>query len=187
MPRVIVTTTPRPIKLLKELIADPGTVITRGSTRDNAENLAPRFLAQITKRYEGTRLGRQELNAELLEDTPGALWSRETLDDGRRASGTLPPLRRIVVALDPAVSSGEDSDETGIIVAALGADFHGYVLEDASGRFSPLEWATRAIALYRRYSADRVIAEVNQAAPWSRPRSERLKWTRAAGPLESVC
>ena len=143
-PRQIITTTPKPIKLLKELVKRDGqdVVVTRGRTSDNAANLAPSFLSQIVARYEGTRLGRQELNAELLEDVQGALWTRDLLEEVRRDKA--PAMRRIVVAIDPAVSVSESSDETGIIVAGLGTDDHGYVLEDASGKFSPIEWARRA-------------------------------------------
>lgn len=161
-PRQVITTTPKPVKLLKEIVKRDGqdVVVTRGRTSDNAANLAPSFLSQIVARYEGTRLGRQELNAELLEDAQGALWTRELIEKGRR--DTLPPMRRIVVALDPAVSVSENADETGIIVAGLGTDDHGYVLEDASGKYSPIEWARRAIALYHKHGADRIVAEANQ-------------------------
>jgi phage terminase large subunit-like protein len=129
-PRQVITTTPKPIKLLKEIVKRDGqdVVVTRGRTSDNAANLAPSFLSQIVARYEGTRLGRQELNAELLEDVQGALWTRDLLEEGRRDKA--PPMKRIVVAIDPAVSVGDNADETGIIVAGLGADDHGYVLED---------------------------------------------------------
>jgi phage terminase large subunit-like protein len=161
-PRATVTTTPRPIKLLRDLLKREGqdVVVSRGRTRDNAANLAPSFINQIISRFEGTRLGRQELDAELLEDVPGALWTRDLLERCRVEKA--PPLRRIVVAIDPAVSVTEGSDETGIIVAGLGVDTHGYVLEDASGKFSPIDWARRAVALYRKWGADRVIAEANQ-------------------------
>ena len=132
------------------------------STYDNRDNLAATFFSQIVRQYEGTRLGRQELDAELLEDTPGALWTLELIEEGRRAKADIPPMRRIVVAIDPAVSVSEASDETGIIVAGLGTDSHGYVLEDASGKFSPIEWASRAVRLYRKWGADRIVAESNQ-------------------------
>src|SRR5580698_9532490 len=113
-PRVVVTTTPKPIRIIRELIADPTTVITHGSTYDNRFNLPAAFLAQIVKKYEGTRLGRQELNAELLDDVPGALWSRALLEAARPPMGfVMPDLVRVVVAIDPAASSGEDADETG--------------------------------------------------------------------------
>ncbi len=161
-PRVLVTTTPRPIALLKELLADPDCVVTRGKTSDNASNLAPSFVKTVVARYAGTRLGRQELDAEILEDFEGALWSRALIERTRIAPSAQPAYRRVVVAIDPAVSSGEGSDETGIIVAALGDDGHGYVLDDVSGRYAPTEWATKAAALYTRWGADRIIAEVNQ-------------------------
>jgi predicted phage terminase large subunit-like protein len=163
-PRAIVTTTPRPIPLLRALLKREGqdVTVTRGRTSDNAANLAPTFLSQIVSRYAGTRLGRQELDAEMLEDTPGALWTRDVIEDGRRERANLPPLRRIVVAIDPAVSNREASDETGIIVAGLGTDDKGYMLEDASGKFSPIEWARRAVALYHKWGADRIVAEANQ-------------------------
>ena len=129
---------------------------------DNAENLAPSFLSQIVNRYEGTRLGRQELSAELLEDVQGALWTRDLIEQTRRSKDDLPPMKRIVVGVDPAISVGESSAETGIVVCGLGTDEHAYVLEDASGKFSPIEWARRAVGLYQRWNADRVIAEANQ-------------------------
>ena len=161
-PRAVVTTTPKPIKIIRELIADPTTVITRGSTYDNRANLAPAFLQQIVRKYEGTRLGRQELNAEILDDVPGALWSRALIEETRwPVHRNIPALVRIVVAIDPAASTGEDSDETGIIVAGKDANGHGYVLADQSGRYPPTEWARAAIALYRQHKADRIVAEVN--------------------------
>jgi len=161
-PRVVVTTTPKPIKIIRELIADPTTVITRGSTYDNRANLAPAFLQQIVRKYEGTRLGRQELNAEILDDVPGALWSRALIEETRwPVHRNIPDLVRIVVAIDPAVSTGEDADETGIVVAGKDANGHGYVLADQSARYAPTEWARTAIALYRQHKADRIVAEVN--------------------------
>lgn len=161
-PRVVVTTTPKPIRLVRDLLADPGTVVTRGSTYDNRGNLAPAFLSQIIRKYEGTRMGRQELDAELLEDTPGALWRLAQIDDLRVKKGEHPQFVRVVVAVDPAVSTGEDADETGIIVAAKGTDGHGYVLHDGSGQMMPTDWAKEAIAAYSLHKADRIIAEVNQ-------------------------
>ena len=163
-PRVLVTTTPKPRALLKELINDPSCVVTYGRTEDNRKNLAPSFLKTIVSRYQGTRLGRQELGGELLEDVEGALWTRRMIDESRVSAH--PPLERIVVAIDPAVTSGEDSDETGMVVVGIATpkgsnEPHGYVLEDLSGRFTPYEWAQRAIKAYRRQRADRVVAEVN--------------------------
>lgn len=167
-PRQVVTTTPRPIKLLKRIMADPKTVLTRGNTMANAANLAPQFLAQVKARYEGTRLGRQELEAEFLDDVPGALWTRRGLDETRWDLGRkLPDMRRIVVAIDPAVKDPnkgmpEDGAETGIVCASLGVDGRGYVIEDGSCKLGPMGWARRAIALYDKYSADLVVAEINQ-------------------------
>ena len=158
-PRCVVTTTPKPIRLLRQLLGDAGAVVTRGSTYDNSANLAPAFLAQIVRRYEGTRLGRQELEAELLEDVPGALWNRDGID--RAKVGAVPEMRRIVVAVDPAVSASEESSETGIIVAGLGQDGQGYVLDDLSGRFPPAGWARRAVSAYHARHADRIVAEIN--------------------------
>src|SRR6516162_5506012 len=161
-PRVVVTTTPKPTKVIRDLLDDPTTIITRGTSYDNATNLAPAFLAQIVKRYEGTRLGRQELNAEVLEDVPGALWNRKRLEELRWPHfKAVPELVRIVVAIDPAASSSEDADETGIILAGKDANGTGYVLGDYSGRYTPTQWAWRAIALYREHKADRIVAEVN--------------------------
>jgi predicted phage terminase large subunit-like protein len=162
-PRVAITTTPRPSKLLKDLIRRQGedVVITRGSTYDNRANLAPSFFSQIVSRFEGTRLGRQELSAELLSDTPGALWQVDWLDRDR-VSQAPDELKRIVVAIDPAVSTNENSDETGIIVAGIDGRGHVYVLEDLSGKYAPHEWARKAVDAYDRHKADRIIGEANQ-------------------------
>jgi predicted phage terminase large subunit-like protein len=158
-PRVVATTTPKPVPLIRALLATPDCVVTRGSTKDNADNLAPAFLKAILAQYEGTRLGRQEIEAELLEDVPGALWTRDAIERARVAA--LPALRRVVVAIDPAASSAEGADETGIVVAGLGEDGHGYVLDDRSGRLRPHDWAARAIAAFHAHRADRIVAEVN--------------------------
>ena len=161
-PRTIIATTPRPTKLVRQILAREGhdVVITRGSTYENAPNLAPAFFTQIVSRYEGTRLGRQELNAEVLMDVPGALWSLDQIDSARREHA--PDLARVVVAIDPAVSSKEGNDETGIIVAGRDEKGHGYVIEDLSGRYDPAGWARTAINAYWRHSADRIVAETNQ-------------------------
>lgn len=166
-PRAIITTTPRPIKLLRELVKDPRVLVTRGSTLENVENLATSFIETVRKKYEGTRLGRQELNAEILDDVEGALWTRAILERAhlpRPENGVdLSQFVRIVVAVDPAVSNQEGSDETGIVAVGLRrSDERAVVLEDASGRMSPIEWAREAIRLYKTYRADRVVAEVNQ-------------------------
>ena len=158
-PRAVVTTTPRPTRLIKSLVADLKVVVTRGSTVENHSNLAPAFLDQIVRRYEGTRIGRQELEAEILEDTPGALWSHGLIEAARATAA--PELRRIVVAIDPAAGSGEHSDETGIVVAGKDDAGHGYVLGDLSDRYAPTEWAKAAVAAYRAHGADRIVAEVN--------------------------
>ena len=157
MPQCVVTTTPRPIDLLRELVEYDEVHVTRGSTYDNRQFLAPSFIRHIERRYEGTDTGRQEIFAELLEEAEGALWRRDWIGHVE----TPPELNRIVVAIDPAMSSRPDSDETGIIVAGTDKELQGYVLEDASGRMSPDEWARRAIGLYDRYSASRIIGEKN--------------------------
>ena len=160
-PRICATTTPRPIKLLKELIDDPRTITVRGSTFDNAENLPEGFLAQLRDKYEGTRIGRQELHAELLTDVPGALWLRDKIDETRVK--TTPDLVKIVVAVDPPVSTGENADECGIIVAGIDEDRQAYILADVSAQgLSPAGWAKVATDAYERYKADRIVAEVNQ-------------------------
>jgi len=159
-PRIAIGTTPRPTPLVKELVARPDVHVTKGSTWDNAANLPSGFLQQLRDRYEGTRLGRQEIDAEILLDVPGALWSWQSIDSGRVK--VAPELKRIVVAIDPAVTSGEDSDETGIIVAGVDREDHFYVVQDASMKGTPNEWASRAIGLYREYKADRIVAERNQ-------------------------
>ena len=161
-PRQIVTTTPRPIELIKAIVAgqEGRVTVTRGSTMDNRANLAASFLTRIQTRYAGTRLGRQELEAEILGDLPGALWSMASLDAYRVRQA--PDMGRVVVSVDPAVTNTETSDEHGIIVAGISADQRGIVLEDASISGSPMEWARRAVSLYRSWGADGIVVEVNQ-------------------------
>ena len=164
-PRSLVTTTPRPIEIIKAIVAgQEGKVhVTRGTTYDNAANLPERFLDRIKARYEGTRLGRQELRAEILGDLPGALWPQSVIDTYRlHASPNERALKRVVVAVDPAVTATEDSDEHGIILAALTDDDIGVVLADESLSGSPTEWARRAVSLYKRHRADALVVEVNQ-------------------------
>lgn len=161
LPRAVVTTTPKPTSLVRELARAPTTALTRGSTYDNWANLAPAFLSTIVGKYQGTALGRQEIYAELLEEADGALWKRATIAAALVPPEEVPELKRVVVAIDPAVSTGPQSDETGIVAAGLGVDGLVYVLDDASGRFSPDEWARRAIRLYEDRRADRVIGEAN--------------------------
>lgn len=168
-PRQIVTTTPRPIKLIRQLLADAKTsdrvVVTRGSMNENRANLAASFVASIESKYKGTRLGRQELDAEVLEDVPDALWTREGLDRHRRKAGDALDLKRIVVAVDPAAKTNEfkeDGAATGIVAAGIGEDGRGYVLDDMTIRASPNQWARQAVALFDRLDADCIVAEINQ-------------------------
>jgi predicted phage terminase large subunit-like protein len=158
-PRVVVSTTPRPTPLIRALIADSRTVVTRGSTRENSANLAPQFLTTITARYQGTRLGRQELDGEVLEDLAGSLWSQALIDRSR--VHTVPTLTRVVIAVDPAVSNNEGSDETGIVVAGIDAQGHGYVIADHSLHASPEGWAREVARAYRLHRAGLVVCEVN--------------------------
>lgn len=159
-PRVVAATTPRPTALIRRLIADPKTALTHGSTYENKGNLADAFIGELIKRYEGTRLGQQELEALVLDDTPGALWNRALIE--RSFVRVFPTLVKIVVAVDPSASDAETADEAGIVVFGLGEDGHGYVLEDLSGRMSPTEWATRAIQAAVKWRANYVVGEVNQ-------------------------
>lgn len=163
-PRQIVTTTPRPIPVVRRLVNDPTCFVTRGRTYDNAANLAAPFLKQVEERYGNTRLGRQELEGEILDDMPGALWNRDMLDGNRKPEA--PDLDRIIVAVDPAATSGEDADETGIVAVGVARDpdgyQRGYVLADRSIRGTPDEWARKAVQLYHELDADRIVAEKNQ-------------------------
>ena len=160
-PRVFVTTTPRPIPVLREIIKDPETVVTRGSTFDNAANLPKSFLDGLEKRYKGTRLGRQELNAEMLDDLPGALWTRAMFDDHR--TDKRPQMQRIVVAVDPSGTAGasDGGDSIGIVVAGIGVDGRGHVLADRTCKLSPDGWARQAVNAYHEFKADRIVAERN--------------------------
>jgi phage terminase large subunit-like protein len=160
-PQTVITTTPKPTKIIKSLIERESTLITRGSTFDNAANLSASALVELQNRYAGTRLGRQELYGEILDDNPGALWSRALIEKNRIKPADLPPLMRIVVGVDPAVTSGEDSDFTGIVTAGMTADGHYYILADDTLKASPQEWATKAVAAYDKHKADRMVAEVN--------------------------
>jgi phage terminase large subunit-like protein len=161
-PQVIATTTPKPTKLIRQLMAEPTTAITRGTTYDNKANLAPSFYTHIIAKYQGTRLGRQELNAEVLDDNPGALWTRAMIDAGR-ISALPESLERIVVGVDPAVTSNDNSDETGIVTC--GRDKHQpphyYVIGDCSLVASPDTWAKASVIAYQQHQADRIIGEVN--------------------------
>lgn len=158
-PCAVITTTPKRQKLLRAIANDPGTVVTRGSTFSNAANLDAGTLRFLTEKYAGTTLGRQELEGVLLDDLEGALWHRSMLDENR--VGAAPEMKRIVVAIDPAGSSGAQSDETGIIAAGLGRDDHGYVLADASGRYTPEKWARQAVDLLASLRGDCLVCERN--------------------------
>lgn len=168
-PQACITTTPRPIAIVRQLLANPDAVVTRGRSRENASNVAPAIFSTILRKFEGTRIGRQELDGELLEDVQGALWRLSAIDALRVELA--PELLRVVIAIDPAVSNTEGSDETGIVVAGVAMcgckgpgkqELHGFVLADLSGKRSPNEWARLAIDAVAEYQADRVVAEVNQ-------------------------
>lgn len=159
-PKVTVTTTPRPTPLLKQIQQAPGVVITRGTTYENRANLAASFFDSIITKYEGTRLGRQELEGHDLDDSPGAMWNRDNIDKFRIRKAL--DMVRIVVAVDPAVSSGDDSDETGIVVVGKDEFGHGYVLEDCTMKGTPDEWGRAVIQAMQRHQADRIVAESNQ-------------------------
>jgi len=158
-PQVVVTTTPRPIPIIRAILADRMAVSVQGHSSENRQNLTPKYVARVLERYEGTRLGRQELGGEVLEDNPNALWQPAQIEKFRVAKA--PDLIRVVVAIDPEATSTENSSETGIVVAGLGADRHGYILADHSERSTPQGWASRAIKSYYEFSADRVIGEAN--------------------------
>lgn len=160
-PRQVVTTTPRPVPLIRRLLKDSRVAVTRATTYENRANLADAFFSSVIATYEGTRLGRQELDGDLLEDDPNALWTREQIDRARVKEA--PNLARVVVAVDPPASSGKDADECGIIVAGRGADGQFYVLADRSkGQVKPADWAARVVTAFEMFEADRVVAEVNQ-------------------------
>ena len=159
-PRAVVTTTPKPIELIRSLPNSPGVHVTRGSTFDNKDNLAPSFFNGIIDRYDGTRLGQQEIHAELMDEDEDALWKREWIEKARL--GSHPPISRIVVAVDPALSTKPTSSETGIVV--VGADMrrdHAYVLADESARLTPNSWALRVIHLYDKFGATMIVVEDN--------------------------
>ena len=161
-PQVVVTTTPRPTPLVRELVADPTTHVTRGSTYANTDNLAPRFVERLLQKYDGTRLGRQEIGGEILTDVPGALWKRGWIEARRcRFGEALPAMRRIVVAVDPAVSTNPKSNETGIVIVGLGVDELGYLLDDLSGVYTPGEWGLKVLGAFELWKANLVVAEVN--------------------------
>lgn len=171
-PQVIVTTTPKPLPLVRQLVKDSlanpsKTKVTRGSTFDNAGNLAASFLKVIKDKYQGTRLGRQELNAELLDDVPGALWTRAMVDAAKQDElgnpWSVPDMQRIVVGVDPSGTRGEGDggDSIGIVVAGKGVDGIAYILTDRTCKLSPDGWGRRAVAAYKEFEADRILGERN--------------------------
>jgi phage terminase large subunit-like protein len=164
-PQILASTTPRPTPLIRDLLARSGrdVRVVRGTTFENSANLAAGYLDQLRARYAGTRIGRQELEAEVLEDLAGALWSRAVIEASRIAEAPA-SLQRIVVAVDPSGASDEDdenADEIGIVVAGIDAGGVGYVLEDASLRASPEAWGARAVNLFDKWTADRIVVERN--------------------------
>ncbi len=182
VPQAVITTTPRATKLIRELMTDAATVVTRSKTLDNSNQLAPSFLKDVMARYGNTRLGRQELDGELVVDDPAALWRRDTLEFGRRKAA--PDLKRIVVAVDPPATSHAKSNACGIVCVGLGVDGRCYVLEDASvKRMRPLQWAERVVAVYHRWNADRIVAEVNQGGDMVR---EILTQVDSRVPIKTV-
>jgi phage terminase large subunit-like protein len=161
VPQAVITTTPRPTRLIRELMNDAATVVTRSRTIDNRNNLAPSFLTDVMARYGNTNLGRQELDGELIADDPDALWKREVIE--RYRVRVLPEMKRIVIAVDPPATGGEKANACGIVCVGLGVDGRCYVLDDVSAkRLRPLQWAKRVVDLYHTRGADRIVAEVNQ-------------------------
>ena len=198
-PRSVVTTTPKNIELVRSLPNRPGVHVTRGSTYDNKDNLPPAFMNGLIEQYDGTRIGRQEIHAELMDEDENALWKREWIEKARLRSH--PPISRIVVAVDPAMSTKPTSSETGIVV--VGADMrrqHAYVLADESARLTPNSWALRVIHLYDKFGAAMIIVEdnaggqmaestiqnaVERTLPIKRVRARQGKYVRAE-PIASL-
>lgn len=191
-PRQLITTTPRPIPLIRRLMADPSTAVTRAPTQANALYLSQTFLKNVIARYAGTRLGRQELDGEIIEDRPDALWSRALIETCRAREA--PPLSRIVVAVDPPASSGKRADACGIVAAGLSSEGGIYVIaDDTIAGATPAAWAAKAVALFHRCEADALVVEVNQGGemvktvvkevdanvPVTPVRATRAKWLRA--------
>ncbi len=160
-PQAVITTTPKPIPLIKQLVARDDVFVTRGSTFENEKNLAESALEMMRERYEGTTLGRQELYAEIVDDVEGALWNPKLIDEARLPKEQEKELQSIIVAIDPAVTSNVNSDETGIIVVGKDINNQYYVLEDASGRMTPDQWARKSINLFYDWDADKIVAETN--------------------------
>lgn len=179
-PRALLTTTPRPRRVLLDLLADPNAVVTRARTDDNP-HLGAGFRSEVHRLYDGSALGRQELEGEIVTETPGALWSQELIHANRVAGH--PELFRVVVALDPEATSGEGSAETGIVAAGMAPDGHYYVLDDATLRAEPFEWARTAIELFDRVEADYLVVETNNGGEMV---SAVLRTVAPAAPILSV-
>ncbi len=194
-PKAIATTTPRPIPVIKELMVTKGVVVTKGTSYENRANLAEMWFDSVILKHEGTRLGQQEIHAEILEDTPGAVWTLDAISMHRVSYEEFKSIElvRIAVAIDPAVTSGESSNETGIIAGGIDKDGEGYLLHDRSGRYTPIGWAKKAIELYELLHADRIVAEINNGGdmvestlrsvdpkiPYTKVHASRGKRTRA--------
>ena len=160
-PQCLITTTPKPTKIIKDLVAREDVAVTSGNTFENEANLADSALQMLKDRYEGTSLGRQELFAEILEDIEGALWNQQLIEEARLHKDTEKELSQIIVAIDPAVTANENSDETGIVVVGKDQNNEYYVLEDLSGRYTADKWGKIAVNAYYDWNADRIVAEVN--------------------------
>lgn len=160
-PQCLITTTPKPTKLIRQLVERKDVHVTKGSTFENEANLAESALQMLRERYEGTSLGRQELFAEILDDVEGALWNQALIEESRLPNDTEKELSQIIVAIDPAVTANENSDETGIVVVGKDHNNEYYVLEDLSGRHTADKWGKIAVNAYYEWEADRVVAEVN--------------------------
>jgi phage terminase large subunit-like protein len=157
--RILITTTPRPIPIIKNLVNDPNTIPIRGSTYENKDNLPKKYFDYVIAPYVGTRLGRQEIEGQILDDNPDALWTRKIIDDNRK--NKFPELVRVVIAVDPEATANEKSSETGIIAIGVDVNNHGWLLGDDSLRASPDEWGNAVVTAYHKYNADRIIGEVN--------------------------
>jgi phage terminase large subunit-like protein len=186
-PLCIITSTPQPTKFLKELekrkdeAGNPTCIVTRGNTEDNRVNLSPVFINTIISKYKGTRLGRQELDGDFLDENPDALWKMATIEDNRVHK--IPPLEYVVVGVDPAATSSEGSDDTGIIVAGRGTDRHGYILGDYTIHDRPAKWGRAAITAYNAHEANKIIGETNNGGEMV---EETIKVIDMSIPFEAV-
>jgi len=190
-PQVVITTTPRPIPIIKDLINDPDIKDVRGNSYENIDNLSEKYINRVIKKYEGTRLGRQEIYGHILEDNPNALWTRKIIEKNRRNKA--PKLIRVAIAIDPQATDNIMSSETGIIGGGLSEDRHVWILEDATVKGSPDKWGNAAVTVYHKLEADRIIGEVNNGGdmvehviksiesnvPFKSVRASRGKYIRA--------